>query len=611
MPISKRIPAFRLLLTLVGIETKILELDWSSFAASKDPSVQNEVAVSMPTAFETHARRLRFQALGKACRERKTETLLLGHHADDSVETTIWRLSAGARGPGLAGIPEMARIPECHGIFGVSESGSSITLPAEADASSSRVIVRLEGKNRGTISFVPDDQKPSFASIRMTQNPSSIATGGIFLCRPLLSFHKESLVATCKENNVPFVDDPTNFDPTLTVRNAIRSLLSSNSLPRALQPPSVLSLIRSNQSLLQFSHELTNQLLHNQCHILELNPRAGTMIIEFTQHTTWEDSSEFSSPSRRQQIQCMALRRITEILSPAPTNRYPLQSFESYISRVFHDHNDSGCPDSTSQSDYLNTRRPFTVGGVMFNPLTVKLASKTSKDGSSLERNIWLLSRQPFMKNRETELRVNVPIPNPPLSAKSTTSPTFTPWTLWDDRFWLRFSIVPKPVRNLDESALPKIDKIPLIIRPFQKADLERIRTDPGTLAGQDGSKNWRRVQPLAALIANQTRNLLASHAPGLTRFTIPILALGGPSDPGQTDDADSEHLLALPTIGHHLSGRRAKSERMNPKKLEMFYAGRWWVVEWEWMYKMIDTEALHLMGKSIEAGAYGTHEKI
>lgn len=534
---------------------------------------------------------------------------MLGHHADDSIETTIWRLSVGARGAGLAGIPQAARIPECHGIFGVSESGSSITLPPEADSPSSRFKVRLEGKNKGKIEFLPEEQGPPFAPSLTAQNPSSIATGGIVLCRPLLSLHKEDLVATCKENNIPYVDDPTNFDPTLTVRNAIRSLLSSNSLPRALQGPSIRSLIRSSQVLLLTSLKLTNRLFENQCHILDLNLRTGTMVIEFTQDTSWADPSEFSVPSRMQQIRCMALRRITEMLSPAPANHYPLSSFESFTPRVFRDHSDTGGPDSKSQSVYLSGRRPFTVGGVLFNPLTVESPSKSFNDASPLERNIWLLSRQPFMKNREPVLRIDVPIPNSSPSARSTPSPSFTPWTLWDDRFWFRFSIMPKPVPKLAQSTLHKVHKIPLIIRPFQETDLARIRKDPGTLGGQDRKKKWRRVQIPPAVTASQTRDLLASHAPGQTRFTIPILMLGESPDLGETDGADREQLLAMPTIGHHLSGRKAQGEQSTPRKLEIFYAGRWWSVEWEWMYKMIDTEALRLMGKPVEADAYGTHE--
>lgn len=270
--------------------------------------------MTMPTAFETHARRLRFQALGKACRERGINTLLMGHHLDDSVETTIWRLSSGARGPGLAGIPDVARIPECHGLFGVSESGSSIKLAANAGSSSYHRRIRLDEKNRGRIIFPPASDKPP---TRKREEPSpAIATGGIFLCRPLLSVSKSSLIATCESNLIPWVSDPTNLDPTLTVRNAIRSLLHSNSLPRALSHDSILSLIQSSQKLLKKSSAQTMRLLGSQCHLLDLNLRTGTMLMQFSPAPT---STQGSTPAR--QIQSMALRSITEILSPYPTNQ--------------------------------------------------------------------------------------------------------------------------------------------------------------------------------------------------------------------------------------------------------------------------------------------------
>lgn len=575
----------------------------------------------MPTAFETHARRLRFRALGIACRERRIETLLLGHHADDSVETTLWRLSAGAQGAGLAGIPEVARIPECHGIYGVSESGSSITLPAEANGPSSRLQVSLEEKGKGSIRFLPGnvDTDPRdktnaarLASDLLMHDRPSIATGGIFLCRPLLSIHKKDLVATCGENKIPYVDDPTNFDPTLTARNAVRSLLRSNSLPRALQPPSILSLIRSNHGLLQRLNRLANEVLRAQCRVHNLNLRTGTMIIEFCSDTTWADTEQ-DAPSSEQlhQIQCIALRRITDLLSPVPVNRYPLQSFSAFTSRVFRDHGGSEGPDGNSLRDYLDKRVSFTLGGMYFNPLAVSPSSEASDGTQPDERNIWLLSRQPFMKGKDTELQIDVPLSNQFPSKKGMPRPDFTPWTLWDNRYWFRFSVQAKPGQQLDQAATPNIDKMPLRIRPFGQTDFARIRDDLGTLTGQDGTGRWHRVLPSPTFTASVARALLASHAPGQTRYTVPVLTLGKAPDSEQTGDADREHLLALPTLGHHLSGRRVKGQMRNSRKLEMFYAGRWWILKWEWMYKMIDTEALRLMGKPVEADAQGTREKV
>ncbi|KAL3264478.1 hypothetical protein ABHI18_000693 [Aspergillus niger] len=211
----------------MGLQTQILPLTWPSHHIS---------------AFETHARRLRFQALGQACRAHSIETLLMGHHQDDNVETTLWRLCTGARGAGLAGIPAVTRIPECHGLFGVAESGSSMTLlkPGNSD-------YRIKTTNTNELKLTGS----SLNTDQHQQTKYNIATGGISITRPLHAFPKRSLLATCKANKIPYVEDPTNFDPTLTPRNAIRSLLAEKKLPRALREESILSLMRKSNMLLR------------------------------------------------------------------------------------------------------------------------------------------------------------------------------------------------------------------------------------------------------------------------------------------------------------------------------------------------------------------------
>ncbi|KAJ6144513.1 adenine nucleotide alpha hydrolases-like protein [Penicillium chermesinum] len=236
----------------LGISTKLLELDWSSFMQSADDPVGKEAHQWAPTAFETHARRLRYQAIGSACRDLGISTLLLGHHQDDLVETTLWRMARGARSTGLQGIKEMARIPECQGLFGISESGSSVKAY-----------------------FKTDDLK-NVESARSVL----IADGGIFLCRPLLAFPKRHLLDTCHIHNIPYVNDPTNFDPTLTARNAIRHIRASHSLPLALQAPRITALCHTNGDSSKELLRLSNEFLASRCRILETHWDTGTMQIQ-------------------------------------------------------------------------------------------------------------------------------------------------------------------------------------------------------------------------------------------------------------------------------------------------------------------------------------------
>ncbi|KAE8149325.1 PP-loop family-domain-containing protein [Aspergillus avenaceus] len=507
------------------IKTEILPLTW--------PETADKVS-----AFETHARRLRFQALGRACRDRDIEALLMGHHLDDNVETTLWRLCTGASGAGLAGIPGVTKIPECHGIYGVSESGSTYTLLPKKDTKESNNT--KESKQTNTT-----EQK---------EKKKSISTGGILICRPLLPYPKANLLATCHENNIPYVSDPTNFDPTLTPRNAIRSLLSSDKLPQALRTPSILSLIKSSQSLLQDSTSLSNTLL-TQTKLHSFFPETGTLMLRFPSHhinlldkrTPLKNTKPSKNPARRtHQIQSLTLRRITELLSPFPENHFPLRSFEDFVPRVFsHPHSDNG----------TGKRHPFTLGGVMFKP-------------DSEDKNTWFLSRQPFMRGRLPISQFEVPFPAPGRSTE------YSSWSLWDNRFWFRLGV--SMDQNLGYTA-GKLNRegntLSLLLRPFQPSDLQLIRD----IHGKSGSGNKADFQAQLAVFQDQ----LKRQVPGQTRFTLPLLVAQSSSQ-----NMNHELPLALPTLHMWLPGMR--------EYLKLPTSGR---LHWEWMYKMIDKDALRSMG--------------
>ncbi|KAJ5279433.1 hypothetical protein N7478_004805 [Penicillium angulare] len=539
-------------LSKLGINTQILKLDWSSISNSEDTSVSKSATPSMPTAFETHARRLRFQALGRACRENGIQALLLGHHRDDSIETTLWRLATGARRAGLGGIQSIARIPECHGIFGVSESGSSMSLSTCTDAPE-------RGQN-----------------VSATSMKEKFATGGVFVCRPLLSCSKARLLATCHENDVPYVSDPTNFDPTLTPRNAVRSLITANLLPRALQGPRILALIRSSRDLLQVASNFSDQLLASRCRILDISLATGIMTIQFKSIPTWMDSLQaHDSPKWTRQIQAMTLRRITELISPFPKNQFSLRSFEPFISRVF------GPIEGSARCE--NTiRRSFTLGGVMFTPVDESKSSTNKSHGMpSGEGSTWRLSRQPFMKDRSPVLSVEAPLPTQKINSKF--QPTSTGWVLWDDRYWFNFSIAPSKNLTRDRSVSSRVstqtERVSFQIRPFQQNDFQ--------IMASGGQKDH-------ALRRSILRKLLSSEAPGPTRYTIPVLL----HETFNEAEESEVKLLSLPTLDFPMSGRGFQYSQI----MDIAAGGKRWTLKWSWMFKMLDTSALRLMGKPVEA---------
>ncbi|ODM17968.1 hypothetical protein SI65_06756 [Aspergillus cristatus] len=536
------------------ITTKILELDWSTAITSEGKG--------KPSAFETFARRLRFQALGTACRDDDIETLMMGHHQDDNVETTVWRLCTGARGAGLMGIPQVARIPECHGIYGVAESGEAVTL------SSTKMRTRV---SRGVI-----------------------ASGGISICRPLLSFPKAKLLDICREHDVPFVNDPTNFDPTLTPRNAIRSLVSGNRLPRALTTPSILSLIQASQDLLKDSIDLSNEILRH-CKLIDLNLTSGTMAIQFPPSPSAQPAgtiptrrSTKNQDQRNHQIQAVTLRRITELVSPFPENHFPLRSFENFTERVFQ-------PPSTEEPK----RQPFTLGGVMFQPSQRELADAGDSGDT------WFLSRQPFMRNRLPTLDFDIPV-LPVIKQQEqhihySDRYEYTPWKLWDNRYWFRLAITPSTPslspptttkandENGNEEILLTENTLPVTIRSLQQSDLCHLREYPSSSPSSSSTpppsakheqptqnKKRKKTNPLWA----QLTQTLSRESPAQSRFTIPALFIQE-----QQESGVKEHLLALPTLDIRFP------YSMSLSGTEISYE-----VHWEWQYKMIDEETVKSM---------------
>lgn len=178
----------------LDINPRILTLDWIS---AGDPSKLDHV--------ESAARRLRYQALGRACRDLSIRSLLVAHHADDVAETVLTRLLHSFYGSGLRGILSERPIPECEGLYGVHESGQ------------------------------PHAQHQSHIHTE---------TGGVRLIRPLLAFYKAELFNYCREVGVNWFEDPTNSDPTFTTRNTVRYLQKLELLPVALRTPRLLKLAK-------------------------------------------------------------------------------------------------------------------------------------------------------------------------------------------------------------------------------------------------------------------------------------------------------------------------------------------------------------------------------
>ncbi|KAG6844136.1 hypothetical protein H0H87_009523 [Tephrocybe sp. NHM501043] len=122
--------------------------------------------------FEAAARLARYRALFRAMTEKNVKILAFGHHLDDQVETSLMRLSWRSTSVGAGGMRPCRR----WGMGKVVGGGSEY---AE------------EGMKR-------------------------------WIVRPMLNVTKERILATCDANGLEYVTDPTNFEPAITLRNAIR-----------------------------------------------------------------------------------------------------------------------------------------------------------------------------------------------------------------------------------------------------------------------------------------------------------------------------------------------------------------------------------------------------
>ncbi|KAL0067103.1 hypothetical protein AAF712_005890 [Marasmius tenuissimus] len=156
----------------LGVEHLTRNVAWGQDGISARPEHDN------PT-LEYSARIARYRTFFAAMSAVNAKSLVLGHHLDDQVETSIMRISKRSTEEGAGGMKFVRR-------WGMGFGGQS---PNEDFGWTA-----YEGMRR-------------------------------WISRPLLEFPKDRLLATCEENRLEYVTDETNFVPHVTIRNAIRAWL--------------------------------------------------------------------------------------------------------------------------------------------------------------------------------------------------------------------------------------------------------------------------------------------------------------------------------------------------------------------------------------------------
>ncbi|KAF2761654.1 hypothetical protein EJ05DRAFT_179609 [Pseudovirgaria hyperparasitica] len=369
---------------------------------------------------ETYARKARYQALGRACGHHGSDRLMLAHHQDDRIESMLMNIISGrlTRRP----MNSVAGIPECEGLHGVYESGGR--TPSDAR-------FKMWESRRWFVSPARDCE-----------------TGGVQILRPLLSFPKGRLRATCEANGVPWVEDSTNHDPTYTVRNTVRHLLKSERLPLALQPKSIAGHIdRLVKRYSQIDREVESLL--EQCK-MKFEPRIGSLRVQFP-------PDEIMCNSAGQHL----VRKILSMVSPL--HKVELAQIRNAMSSLF--------PWFTSSNDAeiaaATPIRSFTTSGVL-------VSAASPLPHWDIHRSAYLFTREKPPSTSSAPLMLI-----PPVDPDHDAGPVHTQWTLWDGRYWIK---VKNPLTE------------PLVIRPLYEEELGDLYRYSG-LRGPDIEKLKRLIK--------------------------------------------------------------------------------------------------------------------
>ncbi|EPT04114.1 hypothetical protein FOMPIDRAFT_1058416 [Fomitopsis schrenkii] len=154
----------------LGVEHRVFTVPWSRPPYPAFPE---------SASTELHARRARMRALFDQMSEEGAAAIAFGHHADDQVETVMMRYISGSRVLGLRGMLPVRR-------WGMGNSEGDGALDFYGETGMSRWVVR-----------------------------------------PFLSVPKARLLSTCERHGLEYAVDKTNFNPSLTSRNAIRHMLGT------------------------------------------------------------------------------------------------------------------------------------------------------------------------------------------------------------------------------------------------------------------------------------------------------------------------------------------------------------------------------------------------
>ncbi|KAG9186957.1 tRNA(Ile)-lysidine synthase [Alternaria panax] len=457
--------------------------------------------------FETEARTLRYQALGRACRDMQITRLLVAHHADDQAETVMMRLANNRLRSGLQAMQRKEWIPECEGMYGVHHSGAY--------------------------------QKPN----RSLDIPFPVERGGINIFRPLLTFEKTRLVATCREKGVVWAEDDTNQIKTLTSRNAIRHIYKNHKLPEALSIKSLVDVSQHMQERIKRHRTLADELF-DKC-LIKLDIQTGCLVVRFPPFSDLLPQRVDSETDKTDKIYakntayCL-LERVAELVTPS--SKAPLGPLAATVHHIYPELDD---PEGDEQVGHWNRGRKknYCVYNLWWrfwhqpSPFDRPEHQEASIDPSSPHPREWLLTRQPIDALEITHAK-NVFVYPPQ------TRPREEKYVLVDGRYWIL-------LRN-------RLTHDKLVLRIFSKDDMVYLPThqqNKDQILEPDDSRPYRYIKAAFDLLK-----------PADLRYTLPAVFR-------INEKTGEQSLVGFPTLGVRTYGFGAPES----------------VCEWSVRYKKID----------------------